>query len=209
MIRIALADDQNLVRHALRMHLEGQPGLRVVADMDSGEALLALAERELLHVAMVDIHMPGMGGLETMRRLRALPRAPGIIGLSSITASAFVSDLFRDGLIDGYVSKEASGADLPRAVREVAAGRRYVCTRLAAAIEAEPKGAGARFAALTEREREVLMQVFAGHDNKIIAQHLMLSEKTVSQHKQNALRKLGVNGEIDAYRLAVLEGLLG
>lgn len=208
MIRIALADDQNLVRQALRMHLEGQPGLRMVADVDSGEALLALAERELLHVVMVDIHMPGMGGLEAMRRLRASPRPPGIIALSSITASAFVSDLFRDGLIDGYVSKDADGPDLLRAVLEVAGGRRYLCTRLAAALDAGPAGAGERFASLTEREREVLMQVFSGHDNKTIAANLMLSEKTVSQHKQNALRKLGVQGEIEAYRLAMLEGLL-
>ncbi|MEW5972176.1 MAG: response regulator transcription factor [Pseudomonadota bacterium] len=206
MIRVALADDQTLVRQALRMHLDGQRALRVVADVDSGEALLALVGREELHVVMIDIHMPGMGGLETMRRLRALERGPRIIGLSSITTPAFVCDLFRDELIDGYVSKEAAGRDLLRAVAEVAAGRRFICPRLAAALQAEPEGATQRFASLTEREREVLMQVFAGHDNKTIAQNLMLSEKTVSQHKQNALRKLGVHGEIEAYRLARLEG---
>lgn len=206
MIRIALADDQTLVRQALRMHLEGQPALRVMGYVDSGEALLALVAREVLHVAMVDIHMPGMGGLETMRRLRDWPQAPRIIGLSSITTPAFVHDLFRDGLIDGYVSKDAGGQDLLRAVAEVAAGRRFICPRLAAALQGEQDGASQRFASLTEREREVLMQVFAGHDNKSIAQNLLLSEKTVSQHKQNALRKLGVQGEIEAYRLARLEG---
>jgi DNA-binding NarL/FixJ family response regulator len=206
MIRVALADDQTLVRQALRMHLDGQRALRVVADVDSGEALLALVEREELHVVMIDIYMPGMGGLETMRRLRAREQGPRIIGLSSITTPAFVRDLFRDKLIDGYVSKEAAGQDLLRAVMEVAAGRRFICPRLAAALQAEPEGAAKRFASLTEREREVLLQVFAGHDNKTIAQNLMLSEKTVSQHKQNALRKLGVQGEIEAYRLARLEG---
>lgn len=206
MIKIALADDQTLVRQALRMHLDGQRALQVVADVDSGEALLALVEREELHVVMIDIHMPGIGGLETMRRLRALKRGPRIIGLSSITAPAFVSDLFRDELIDGYVSKDAGGHDMLRAVVEVAAGRRFICPRLAAALQAEPEGAAQRFASLTEREREVLMLVFDGLDNKTIAQNLMLSEKTVSQHKQNALRKLGVQGEIEAYRLARLEG---
>lgn len=206
MIRVALADDQTLVRQALRMHLDGQRVLRVVADVDSGEALLALVEREKIDVAMVDIYMPGMGGLETMRRLRALEHGPRIIGLSSITAPTFVRDLFRDRLIDGYVSKDAAGSDLLRAVAEVAAGRHFICPRLAAPLQAEPDGATQRFASLTEREREVLMQVFAGHDNKTIAQNLMLSEKTVSQHKQNALRKLGVHGEIEAYRLARLEG---
>jgi len=206
MIKIALADDQTLVRQALRMHLDGQPTLSVVADVDSGEALLALVEQQPLHVVMIDIHMPGMGGLEAMRRLRALKRGPKIIGLSFITTPAFVRDLFDDGLIDGYVSKEAAGQDLVRAVLEVAAGRRFICPRLAAALQAVPEGATQRFTGLTEREREVLMQVFAGHDNKTIAQNLMLSEKTVSQHKQNALRKLGVSGEIEAYRLARLEG---
>jgi len=206
MIRVALADDQTLVRQALRMHLDGQPALKVVADVDSGETLLALAEREALHVVLIDIHMPGMGGLETMRRLRSFEQGPRIIGLSSISTPAFVSDLFRDGLIDGYVSKEAAGRDLLRAVAEVAAGRRFICPRLAAALQLQPEGASRRFASLTEREREVLMQVFAGHDNKTIAQNLMLSEKTVSQHKQNALRKLGAGGEIEAYRMARLEG---
>lgn len=206
MIKVALADDQTLVRQALRMHLDGQSALKVVADLDSGEALLALAERQALHVVMIDIHMPGMGGLETMRRLRAMPQGPRIIGLSSISTPAFVSDLLRDGLIDGYVSKEAAGRDLLRAVAEVAAGRIFICPRLAAALQHQPEGASQRFASLTEREREVLMQVFAGHDNKTIALNLMLSEKTVSQHKQNALRKLGVGGEIEAYRMARLEG---
>ncbi|MEW6445685.1 MAG: LuxR C-terminal-related transcriptional regulator [Pseudomonadota bacterium] len=208
MIRVALADDQNLVRQALRMHLDGQPGLCVVGDVDSGEALLELAEREILHVVMVDIHMPGIGGLEAMRRLRAGPRCPAIIALSSITAGAFVSDLFRDALIDGYVSKLAEGPDLLRAVSEVAAGRRYVCSHMVEAMDSSAKGAEARFASLSEREREVLMLVFTGHDNKTIAQNLMLSGKTISQHKQNALRKLGVSSEIEAYQLAVLEGLL-
>lgn len=206
MIRIALADDQNLVRQALRMHLDGQGGLQVVADVESGEALLALAGREVLHVVLVDIHMPGMGGLEAMRRLRALERPPRILALSSITTPGFVSDLFRDELIDGYLTKEAAGPDLARAVLEVAAGRRFVCPRLAESIGDGVEGSSQRFASLTEREREVLMQVFAGHDNKAISQNLMLSDKTVSQHKQNALRKLGVSGEIEAYRLARLEG---
>lgn len=206
MIRMALADDQNLVRQALRMHLDGQRGIQVVADVDSGEALLELAGREVLHVVMVDIHMPGMGGLEAMRRLRTLLRAPRILALSSITTPSFVSDLFSGNLIDGYLTKDAAGSDLVRAVADVAVGRRFICPRLSEAMNAEPGGSAQRFASLTEREREVLMQVFAGHDNKAISQNLMLSEKTVSQHKQNALRKLGVAGEIDAYRLARLEG---
>ncbi|TQV64533.1 MAG: response regulator transcription factor [Halothiobacillaceae bacterium] len=206
MIRIALADDQNLVRQALRMHLDGQRGIEVVADVASGEDLMALAERDVLHVVLVDIHMPGMGGLEAMRRLRAMERPPRILALSSITTPGFVSDLFRDALIDGYLSKEAAGEDLVRAVLDVAAGRRFICLKLAEAMGDAPEGSAQRFASLTEREREVLMQVFAGHDNKAIAQNLMLSDKTVSQHKQNALRKLGVGGEIEAYRLARLEG---
>lgn len=208
MIRVALADDQTLVRQALRMHLAGQSAIRVVADVDSGEALLALIEREMLHVVMIDIHMPGMGGLETMRRVRSLPLGPRIIGLSSITTPGFVQDLFHDGLIDGYVSKDAASQDLVRAVLEVASGRRFICPRMEMALQAQPLGVAQRFASLTEREREVLMQIIAGQDNKTIAQNLMLSEKTVSQHKQNALRKLGVQSEIDAYRLARLEGLV-
>jgi len=206
MICVALADDQNLVRQALRMHLDNQPGIQVVGDLDSGEALLELAGSVAMDVALIDIHMPGMGGLETMRRLRAMPSGPRILALSSIATPGFVGDLFRDGLVDGYLTKDAAADDLMRAVMAVAVGRRFICPRLASRIGDAPLGAAHRFACLTEREREVLMQVLAGHDNKSISQNLMLSEKTVSQHKLNALRKLGADSEIEAYRMARLEG---
>jgi two-component system, NarL family, response regulator NreC len=209
---IVLADDHRVVREGLRALLEAEPGFRVVGQAGDGLEAVELVARLQPRVLVVDLMMPSLNGLEVVRQVAS--RAPGtrVIVLSMHANEAYVLDALRHG-VAGYVLKDASGAELVRAVREVMAGRRYLSAPLSLrAIDAYAERAralpGDAYEALTSRERQVFQLAAEGHTSAEIAERLGISPRTAETHRANLMRKLGLRSQGDLVHFALQRGLL-
>jgi two-component system, NarL family, response regulator NreC len=209
---IVLADDHQLVRQGLRALLEAEPDLRVVGEAADGLETLRVVERTKPRVLVVDLTMPSLSGIEVTREV-VQRFAPTQVVIVSIHASeAYVLEALRNGAL-GYVLKEASAAELVRAVREAAAGRRYLSARLSErAIEAYVVKARQAtldlYDTLTTREREVLQLVAEGHTSTEVASRLGISPRTAEAHRANLMRKLGLRSQTELIRYALKRGIL-
>jgi len=211
-LRVLLADDHVTVRHGLRLLIDGEGDMTVVAEASDGAAAIEHASREKPDVIVMDISMPGMNGLIATRKLKELHPATAIVTLTRHADDAYLQELLRAG-VSGYVLKQSAPTELLQAIRAAAAGGQYLDSSLTARVTAgflhrEAKGPSKPGAALSDREAEVLRLIAAGHTNKEIASTLTLSVKTVEAHKANAMRKLGLNSRIDIVKYAVLQGWL-
>lgn len=210
-LRILLADDHLTVRHGLRLLVDSQPDMMVVAEASDGDAALRHALELTPDVVVMDISMPGTNGLVATRELRRQNPAVAVVTLTRHSDDAYLEELLRAGA-SGYVLKQSAPTELLQAIRTVAAGRQYVDSSLTGRLTAsflEREGGKPAGAAPTERENEVLRLIAEGYSNKEIAARLSLSVKTVETHKANAMRKLGLTGRIDVVRYALLQGWLG
>ena len=210
-LRILLADDHVVVRQGLKLVIEGQPDLTVIAEAGDGEAAVQRALELKPDVIVMDISMPGMNGLAATRKLRQLQPKAAIVTLTRHTDEAYLQELLRAG-VSGYVLKQSAPVELLQAIRAAAAGRQYIDSALTARVTAaflgrQPHKAQPS-AGISERESEVLRLIASGHSNKEIAARLSLSVKTVEAHKANAMRKLDLNGRIDIVNYAILQGWL-
>lgn len=211
-IRIVLADDHVAIREGLRLLLDAQPDMTVVAEASDGAGAIEHARALRPDVVVMDVSMPGTNGLVATRALReSLPETRVVI-LTRHGDDAYLQELLRAGAA-GYVLKQSASAELLQAVRTVAGGRQYLDSALTARVTAgfvgrRMQGAHQSGAVVSERETEVLRLIAAGYSNKEIAAQLDLSVKTVEAHKANAMRKLGLTGRIDIVRYAVLQGWL-
>jgi two-component system, NarL family, response regulator NreC len=211
-LRVLLADDHVTVRHGLRLIIEGQSDMSVVAEAGDGESAIAQALAVKPDVIVMDISMPGMTGLVATRKLKKLQPEAVIVTLTRHSDDAYLQELLRAG-VKGYVLKQSPPNELVQAIRAAAAGGQYLDSALTARITAgflgrEGKRDSKAAAALSERESDVLRLIASGYSNKEIAARLSLSVKTVEAHKANAMRKLGLNGRIDIVKYAVLQGWL-
>jgi two-component system response regulator NreC len=211
-LRVLLADDHVTVRHGLRLIIEGQPDMSVVAEAGDGESAIAQALAVKPDVIVMDISMPGMTGLVATRKLKKLQPDAVIVTLTRHSDDAYLQELLRAG-VKGYVLKQSPPTELVQAIRAAASGGQYLDSTLTARITAgflgrEGKRDSKAVAALSERESDVLRLIASGYSNKEIAARLSLSVKTVEAHKANAMRKLGLNGRIDIVKYAVLQGWL-
>lgn len=204
MIRVVLADDQPLVRAGLRKILSVDPGLTVVAEAENGLGAVEAVQRTSPDVAVLDIRMPVVDGLEATRRICALPDAPRVLILTTFGIDEYVAEALRAGA-SGFLLKDARPESLIEAVRTVAAGdalldravTRSVVERFAAMPAPRPELA-ARLEQLTAREREVLVLLTRGMSNREIAERLVLSEGTVKTHVLRVLRKLELRDRVQA-----------
>jgi DNA-binding NarL/FixJ family response regulator len=211
-LRILLADDHETVREGLRMILDAQPDMRVVATASDGREAVDQAERITPDVVIMDISMPGLNGLAATMQLAE--RCPGakVLTLTRHADSSYVQQLMRAGAA-GYVLKQSRPAELLHAIRSVGAGAKYLDTSIAApvltsAVKALQAPGPEPTTPLSPRETEVLRLIAWGNTNKEIAARLDLSVKTVEAHKANGMRKLGMRGRIDIVRYALLQGWL-
>jgi DNA-binding NarL/FixJ family response regulator len=211
-LRILLADDHVTVRHGLKLLIDGQPDMKVVAEASDGAAALQQALEVKPDVVVMDISMPGMNGLVATRKLRKAWPDAAIVTLTRHGDDAYLQELLRAG-VAAYVLKQSAPNELLQAIRAAAAGRQYVDTTLTPRVTAGVLGSERRRVnksgvSITERESAVLRDIAAGYSNKEIAARLSLSVKTVEAHKANAMRKLGLTGRIDIVKYAVLQGWL-
>jgi two-component system response regulator NreC len=213
-IRVLLADDHDTVRHGLKLLIDAQPDMTVVADVSNGQFAVATLQRlqPSPHVAVLDVSMPQMNGLlATRAMLEAAPRL-AIVALTRYSDDAYVQAMLAAGAM-GYVLKQSEPAELLRAIRAAVGGTQYLDSSLSARVTGaflsrHSKRDGRVAAQITDREQAVLRLIALGHSNKEIAGELDISVKTVEVHKANAMRKLNLRGRIDIVRYAVLQGWL-
>ncbi len=211
-VTIILADDHNVMRQGLRMLLEAQEDFCVLAEVGDGLEAAQLTERLTPDVLIVDVMMPGLNGLEVTRQVCRRSPHTRVIILSMYCNEAYVLEALRNGAA-GYVLKEASATELVRAVREVAAGRRYISPPLSEhAIEAYLHKAREApldlYDTLTTREREVLQLAAEGRTNADIAAALFVNPRTVETHRTHLMRKLGLHTQADLIRYALRRGIV-
>jgi DNA-binding NarL/FixJ family response regulator len=201
-----LADDHAVVRAGLRMLLEAQPDLEVVAEASSGEEALEAAQRTQPHIAVVDLSMPEVNGVETIRRLRESAPQARIVVLTMHDDAGSVRAAFAAGAA-AYVVKKAADRDLILAIRAVTAGRSYLAVDLAAELEgsghALPGGP-----TLSAREEQVLELLAMGHTNREIAERLRIGVKSVETYRARLREKLGARSRADLVRVAIELGIV-
>jgi two-component system, NarL family, response regulator NreC len=212
MTTIVLADDHHVVRQGLRALLESEPEISIVGEAADGLEAADLVERFKPDVLVVDLVMPGLGGLEVTRQVgRRSPRTRVVV-LSMHANEGYVLEALRNGAT-AYVLKQCTATELVRAVREAAVGRRYLSPPLSErAIEAYLRRAEATdldpYETLTSREREVLHLAAEGLSNPDIASRLYVSPRTVEVHRGNLMRKLGLHNQAELIRYAIRRGIV-
>ena len=210
-IRVLLADDHIIVREGLKLLIDGERDMVVVAEVGDGTAAVEQAVALKPDVIVLDISMPGMNGLVAARTLKK--RAPGIaiVTLTRHTDDGYLQELLRAGA-SAYVLKQSAARELLHAIRTAAGGGQYVDStftrRLTSTFSGRDGGKSRAAGAITDREADVLRLIARGYSNKEIANELSLSVKTVEAHKANAMRKLDLAGRIDIVNYAVLQGWL-
>jgi DNA-binding NarL/FixJ family response regulator len=211
-LRILLADDHVTVRHGLKLLIDSEPDMKVVAEAGDGNAAVEQAQALRPDVVVMDISMPGMNGLAATRALKERQPKAVIVTLTRHGDVAYLQELLRAG-VAGYVLKRSAPTELLQAIRAAAAGGQYIDSTLTSQVTAgfirnDRQGAKKPTANITDRESEVLRLIASGYSNKEIAARLTLSVKTVEAHKANAMRKLDLTGRIDIVKYAVLQGWL-
>ena len=209
MIRILLVDDHGLFRSGMRSILETQPDIEVVAEAESGEEAVELVRQSPPDVVLMDVHMPGIGGIEATRRvLRAAPEAR-VIALTALEDEPFPRKLLDAGA-EGYLTKGCPAEELLKAIRQVVQGERYVSddvlkklglSRLAGGEKGSP------LALLSPREMQVMM-ITQGKTTQEISDELFLSPKTVSTYRTRLFEKLDLHNDVELTHFALRHGLI-
>ncbi len=209
MIRVMLVDDHALVRMGFRMLLANQPQVEVVAEADTGEQACADYARAQPDVVVMDLSMPGMGGLEAVRRLLAQDPKARVLALSAHEDTAHPRRVLRAGAL-GYLAKRSAPQALIEAITAVAANRPYVDAHTAQALAvADIRGAGTSPAdALSEREFSVFVQLARGLGVAQIADNLKISPSTVGTHLFHVKQKLGASNQSELTLVALRWGLI-
>jgi DNA-binding NarL/FixJ family response regulator len=207
-LRVVIADDHGIVRSGLRMLLERQEGIDVVGEASNGAEARDLAIRERPDLAILDVKMPKLTGLQATREIRAHAPDVSVLILSMYDDERYLFEALKAGA-SGYVLKAQADVDLIEAVRAVERGEPFLTPEAQRMLIKDVLGEGkGRSSELTPREEEVVKLVAEAHTNKEIAEILHLSEKTVENHRSNAMRKLGMRDRVELVRYAIRRGLI-
>lgn len=214
MIRVAIADDLEMVRTGFRLILEHEDDITVVGEATNGLEAIELCRGRLVDVVLMDIRMPELDGISATRSIAELPDGPSVIILTTFGLDEYVTEAIQAGAA-GFMLKDASADDLVSAVRVVASGDSVLSPAITRVVLSQARGAVLPptrddvhgIADLTERELEVLQQLAAGHSNAEIADALFLSEATVKTHLGRVLSKLGVRDRVQAVIAAFEAGI--
>jgi DNA-binding NarL/FixJ family response regulator len=212
MTTVVLADDHNIVRYGLRLVLEAEPDFHIVGEAANGIETLQLVERLQPDLLVLDLMMPDMNGIDTLRHVRQRSPRTCIVILSMYTDKFGVLEALRNGAV-GYVLKSANASDLIHALREATAGRRYLSPPLSewvieAYVQKTHSSALDRYETLTSRERDVLRLIAGGYKSVEIAARLFISPRTVETHRTHLMKKLSLRTRTDLIRYALERGLI-
>jgi len=209
-IRILLADDHTVLRSGLRALLSAQADLEVAGEAAEGGEALRLAQTLKPDVVVMDIGMPGMGGIDATARIRRELPSTKVLILSMHDDQGYLRQALRAGA-SGYVLKKAADTELLAAIRAAARGEVFLDPSLVKGLVEDvvlPKAQEPEIPALSEREREVLHLLARGHTNQQVADRLCISVKSVETYKARLMEKLGLKGRAELVRYALTHGLL-
>lgn len=213
LIRVLLADDHAVLRTGLRLLLTGQNEFEVVAEASTGSEALSLAERLQPDLILLDLSMPGLGGMDVLPTIRKMVPSTKILILTMHDDPQYLRQALKYGA-SGYVLKKAADAELISAIRAVLRGEMYVHPSMTRVLledilpEAKLSNADLTWASLSEREQEVLKMVALGHTSAEIANQLSLSAKTVETYRARGMEKLGLRTRAALVKFALQEGLI-
>jgi len=208
MIRVLLVDDHAVVRTGFRLLLQAHADTTVVGEADSGENACQRYFELTPDVVVMDLGMPGMGGLEALRRIRAHHPQARVLALSAHDDATHARRALREGA-RGFLSKRSAPEALLEAISTVAAGQRYIDPLLAQKLALdEVEGSKSAVERLSEREFEVFVRLAGGASVQRIAEDLKLSASTVGTHLYNIKQKLGVSNQAELTLIAIRHGLI-
>ncbi|TDD08930.1 response regulator transcription factor [Saccharopolyspora terrae] len=210
--RILLADDHVLVRRGVRLILDNEPDLAVVAEAGDGAEAVELAQAEELDLAILDIAMPRLTGLQAARQLTRLQPDLRILILTMYDNEQYLFEALKSGA-SGYVLKSVADRDLVEACRAAMRGEPFlypgaVTSLIRSYLDRAGQGEAVPERAITDREEEILKLVAEGHSSKEIADLLVISIKTVERHRSNLMAKLGMKDRLELTRYAIRAGLI-
>jgi DNA-binding NarL/FixJ family response regulator len=210
--RLLLADDHVMVRRGLRLVLDAQPDLRVVAEAGDGAEALDVARRTELELAVLDVSMPRMTGLQAAAELLAMRPRLKVLMLSMHDNEQYLFEALKAGA-SGYVLKSAADRDLVEACRSALRGEPFLYPSAIAALirdflERAREGEATPVDPLTPRELQVVKLIAEAHTNAQIADVLQISAKTVERHRENLMAKLGMSDRVELTRYAIRRGLV-
>ncbi len=208
MIKVLLVDDHELVRTGIRRLIDDINGLEVVGEVETGEGAIDFAQNEHVDVVLMDLNMPGIGGMEATRRLIVKDKHLKIIVVTIHDSEPFPQQLFKAGAM-GYLTKGCNIDEIVHAIKEVFYGRRYVgvdiAQKMAMMIQPDEDNP---FDKLSQREMQVMMMSMQGMKGQQISAQLNLSPKTISTYRYRLFDKLRVSNDVELTRLAMQYGLI-
>jgi len=214
-INIILADDHHVIREGLRLLLDREKDLLVLAEADTGRSALSAVKKFNPDLVVMDVSMPELNGMEATRKIQS--EAPGtkVLALSMYSDKRFVEGMFQAG-VSGYILKNCIARELVSAIRLVAKGQVYISPEIAGTIvdgylsRVVPQADTNRRLQrkiLTDREREILQLISEGQNSKEVAETLHVSSKTVDAHRRNIMEKVGVHSIAELTKFAIREGI--
>ncbi|MDF0733642.1 UvrY/SirA/GacA family response regulator transcription factor [Pseudomonas entomophila] len=208
MIRVLVVDDHDLVRTGITRMLADIDGLQVVGEADSGEAALKLARELKPDVVLMDVKMPGIGGLEATRKLLRSHPDTKVVAVTVCEEDPFPTRLMQAGAA-GYLTKGAGLDEMVQAIRLAFAGQRYISPQIAQQLALKSfQPQGSPFDALSEREIQIALMIVGCQKVQIISDKLCLSPKTVNTYRYRIFEKLSVTSDVELTLLAVRHGMV-
>ncbi|HDO1319974.1 TPA: UvrY/SirA/GacA family response regulator transcription factor [Aeromonas veronii] len=209
MINVFLVDDHELVRTGIRRILEDVRGIKVVGEAQSGETAVTFCRQHHPDVILMDMNMPGIGGLEATRKILRIRPDVRIIVLTIHSENPFPTKVMQAGAA-GYLTKGAAPDEMIQAIRLVHSGQRYISPEIAQQMALSQFASADEnpFKSLSERELQIMMMITKGQKVTDISEQLNLSPKTVNSYRYRLFSKLGINGDVELTHLAIRYGML-
>lgn len=210
MIRVLIVDDHDLVRAGLSRMLQDEDGLSVVGEARTGEEAIEMVKKHPVDVVLMDIRMPGIGGLEAMRRIHRLDDSIRVVAVTACEDDPFPSRLMRAGA-SAFLTKGADIEEMVRAIRLVTVGQRYISPEIAQKMALKPYSEVEEedpFKQLSEREMQITMMIVNCHKVQDISDKLCLSPKTVNTYRYRIFEKLQVTSDVELTLLALRHGMV-
>lgn len=209
-INVLLVDDHALMRDGLKALLDGVNGIKVIGEASSGEQALRVVREKKPHVVLMDVKMPGIGGLEATRRLIHSNPEVKVIAVTACNEDPYPSRLIQTGAA-GFLAKDCGLEELVEAIRKVHTGQRYVSAEIAQELALRSvirPTDGSPLKQLSERELQVMLMISSGQKVQQISDKLCITPKTVNTYRYRLFEKLNVNSDVELTHLAIRYGLL-
>lgn len=209
MIKVLLVDDHELVRMGIRSLLEDVIGINVVGEASSGEEAVQMVKKLHPHVVLMDVKMPGMGGLEAIKRILRVDETTKVLAVTVYGEEPYPSRVLQAGAV-GYLTKGADMEEMVQAIKTVSSGKRYISPEVAQqlALKHLNDEKDSPFDGLSEREMQVMIMITSGQKVQEISDQLCLSPKTVNSYRYRLFEKLNINSDVELTHLAIRHNLI-